>query len=464
MRYILQMGYMTGDLFGVSAALILNPGLHLVFITNNNDSDSGKASKTLAFYRSAGLGPDRITVWDVTKTGAKLKGLYPTLTGGGLANQLLMADVSRLTFSTDNAGNRVVEMTSTANKLSGKDEKEKVVAVYLKNKYDDLEGIHNVTQEVASAFAASPRRSVDAVTAAWGAGGAASLELMNFINDVIGDDFTSCVVLWSRQSGKNHGAHLELDSGFEGLRNLIEKLSTADRSRCILLAGDDRSSEGQATKLQQIAASYALKGYKVRALGQFWNTTRFKEIFPEPMRRIGQGIIFKTLSRDLHNALVHVGMRSGNLEMFALLGMKVVYLDLAHGVTNERMQVFNEHGIEYKMVGINQSPSLTGQWGDKLSSAKDGKAQPASHSAWVSRQETEAKAIAKAQLTKIPENGKPVQNPPARQVNAAAKDPIVMAKALTALKAAQGSKGFTDADLNSIHVAVLQQFSNVSRY
>jgi hypothetical protein len=44
------------------------------------------------------------------------------------------------------------------------------------------------------------------------------------------------------------------------------------------------------------------------------------------------------------------------------------------------------------------------------------------------------------------------------------KDLSVMAKALTALKAAQGSKGFTDADLDSIHVAVLQQFSNVSRY
>lgn len=461
MRYILQMGYMTGDLFGVSAALILNPGLHLVFITSNNDSDSAKASKTLAFYRSAGLGTDRITVWDVTNTGAKLKGLYPILTGGDQPNQISMTDVDRL-FSTESA-NGVIKMTSTANKPSGKDEKEKAVAAYLKGKYN-LEGIHNVTQEVASAFAANPRRSVDAVTAAWGAGGAASLELMNFINDVIGDDFTSCVVLWSRQSGKNHGAHLELDSGFEGLRNLIEKLSTPDRSRCILLAGDDRSSEGQATKLQQIAASYALKGYKVRALGQFWNTTRFKEIFPEPMRRIGQGIIFKTLSRDLHNALVHVGMRSGNLEMFALLGMKVVYLDLAHGVTNERMQVFNEHGIEYKMVGINQSPSLTGQWGDKLSSGKDGNAQPASYSAWISRQETEAKAIAKAQLTKTPANGKPVQNPPAKQVNAVAKDPMVMAKALTALKAAQGSKGFTDADLDSIHVAVLQQLSNVSRY
>src|SRR5258708_38897998 len=143
---------------------------------------------------------------------------------------------------------------------------------------------------------------------------------------------SQCVVLWSRESGKRGGAHVELDSGYQGIRQLVDKLSTGKRK--ILLAGDDRmihSTQNDGTGLVQSKLRQISDGHPgVKAMCNFWKTDDYKDIWngDEAMQRVGQMLLWKNLEEAKGGRLVHVGMRSGNLETFAMLGMKVVYLEV----------------------------------------------------------------------------------------------------------------------------------------
>ena len=77
------------------------------------------------------------------------------------------------------------------------------------------------------------------------------------------------------------------------------------------------------------------------------------------MERVGQMLLWQELAQE--KKVVHVGMRSGNLETFAMLGMDVVYLENRGNPSGERMLAFRDGDIPYERKVIERSPTKTGQ-------------------------------------------------------------------------------------------------------
>lgn len=340
MDYVLHMSYMTGDIFGITAAMALDNTLRIVFAHGSETEKEYQQNKK--FYEACGLW-GQVEKYDIRKVdrSATPKGVY--------------ADFKKL----------------SSGAASGS-----AVATNLYNAYPGMKEIHEVTSRVAAAYKEDYKGSIEKVMSTWKLKDAppeAMTKLRNYTAQFVDDETSQYIVLWSRQSGKNGGAHVELDSGFEGIRQLAKELNSNVGQREVLLVGDDReipnmtetANDPVMTKLQRIA--YDVPGTK--AMGSFWKDQQFKEIWGgDPlMERVGQMLLWKDLADRKGGKVVHVGMRSGNLETFALLGMKTVYLEVANSPTGDRMLQFAKAGIPYTRFEIDQSPTKTGQQADILS-------------------------------------------------------------------------------------------------
>lgn len=139
------------------------------------------------------------------------------------------------------------------------------------------------------------------------------------------------VVLWGRKSGKRGGLHPEMDSSTTGMAQIAAACHA--RGWCALLAGDIAQAK--------VAGPAAHAGFANAIwLGEFWNRWA-----PIPNRRDLQIRFFYVLAQQLKAAgrrLVHVGMRSGGLDMYTFSGQRVVYIvapTVAGGNLNDnRMQ------------------------------------------------------------------------------------------------------------------------------
>jgi hypothetical protein len=339
MDHVLHMSYMTGDIFGITAAMALDDGFKVVFAYNDETESAYKQNKT--FYEACGLW-DRLEKYDIKEIDSKAtpKSVYQGFKGYATS---AAADDIRNKYGQN--GNRITE-------------------------------IEDVTRRVADKYKANPEESLKKVMSTWQLTKLSSSEtqaqLKDYMSNYVDDDKSQCVVIWSRQSGKNGGAHVELDSGFKAIKELATAVNTNVGQRQVLLVGDDRTiSEVQedptrvveTSKLRRIADS--TQG--VKAMGSFWKDDKFKDIWGgDPlMERLGQMLLWKDLAD--RKKVVHVGMRSGNLETFALLGMKTVYLEVFDSPTGERMLQFADAGISYDRFQIDRSLTRTGQKADQLS-------------------------------------------------------------------------------------------------
>nr|WP_093851405.1 DUF4157 domain-containing protein [Streptomyces pini] len=149
-------------------------------------------------------------------------------------------------------------------------------------------------------------------------------------------------VLWSRFSGKKGEVHIEHDSGYIGMAQIIAGLGSID---LVLIVGDSaprkkQRMEGKGeedTKYGSIAKSFTPKekesdGYdeqmrnfnaKVVDLTEFWSRPDFQSIVGGT--RNHQFQVFDYLDR--HATTRHLGFRSGNLEAMALMGFTVKYME-----------------------------------------------------------------------------------------------------------------------------------------
>ena len=157
------------------------------------------------------------------------------------------------------------------------------------------------------------------------------------------------VVLWSRQSGKLGGAHLELDSSFKAIRQLAEQFAVVNMRATVVLAGDEKD-----TKMAQFANT---SPHIVNATNM-WKAPVWTAMFGEATF-LAQFAFFKYLAEDYN--VVHVGMRSGMLESMALLGMTTFYLEGAGSGSGDRMLTFSRAGIPYARVQIEDAPGITGR-------------------------------------------------------------------------------------------------------
>ena len=100
MGHILHMSYMTGDIFGITAALALDPSLKIVFAYDKEDA---YYTQNKNFYQACHVWESRVVMLDVRKNNAKAtaKGVYSAFTklngrdGSGNSRDQVSAPVAK---------------------------------------------------------------------------------------------------------------------------------------------------------------------------------------------------------------------------------------------------------------------------------------------------------------------------------------------------------------------------------
>lgn len=166
----------------------------------------------------------------------------------------------------------------------------------------------------------------------------------NITND---NDF---IVLWFRFSGRKGEAHPEHDTSFGAMERLIGALQGSGRNPVILLAGDDYGNKAQA-----IAGRFD----KVYNMTEFWVSESMTHMSGGSGAgapgegavslsewggddRIGQARVYDYIARKARSVR-HIGSRSGNLELMSLIGHKVLYFEEANSIGGSRMEEFQRH-------------------------------------------------------------------------------------------------------------------------
>jgi hypothetical protein len=139
-------------------------------------------------------------------------------------------------------------------------------------------------------------------------------------------DFTrSTVVLWGRESGRNPGGqHPNHDHGYTGMKQIIDECTARAPSYQVIVAGDFRpaNSHGVATQTRQDIAAGSI------VLGKFWDNV---PLFQDRFNQVRLFYVLKKMLKVYGCNLVHVGMRSGGLDMYAFSGQKTIYVSRANG-------------------------------------------------------------------------------------------------------------------------------------
>ncbi|WP_435838517.1 eCIS core domain-containing protein [Streptomyces achromogenes] len=342
-----QPAYASGDQFAVAAMLIADPEVRL-YVTHTPDEE-GVARKLQEFYTQSGIASSRITAVPVAESD------------------------SRMTAVKKASGQKPI-------------------------------GVGDATKYVGENFSEEMREKI---RAGWGLDGDGAdraadpveewLKLKNV--DAKGKKIA---VLWSRFSGKNGEVHIEHDSSYLGMAQIIAGLGSLD---LVLIVGDaapkNRQGGGK-PKYASIADAYTPKpetddahdeemgsfNAKVVDLTQFWNDDDFKRTVGTT--RNHQFQVFDYLDRNATTR--HLGFRSGNLEAMALMGFTVRYMEEPDSFAGgSRMEAWHADGDTgrtqtgglapgYERIRVSAPPTRSGKHQKSLPAEEQTEAQK--HAAW----------------------------------------------------------------------------------
>lgn len=142
-------------------------------------------------------------------------------------------------------------------------------------------------------------------------------------------------ILWSRFSGKKGDIHLEHDTSYMGMRQII--MEAAEHYSAIMIAGDPSATPKNANKYNTMARSFGMNVYNITG---FWNNKTPLLRAWGGDTRTGQFKLYDYLNRH-YTSLKHLGSRSGNLEVMAMLGHNVRYMEERHSIGGERMETWH---------------------------------------------------------------------------------------------------------------------------
>ncbi|MCD0452994.1 hypothetical protein LO762_27995 [Actinocorallia sp. API 0066] len=312
---IAQADYMSGDTFGVHAALTLHHGAGLAFFYESASADHRKrADVLLRFYNSCPLaGGRRIALIPVHNARLayrySLEGYFPPSVF-------------------PKGAPKIVSGTGTC------------VA------------IGNATRIVAEAFGTSAKNSQAALQAAWlpkgwETGAVSLVPGGKTIAAWVAERFTkqnAYAFLWFRRSGAAGGAHPELDTSVKATTDLIATIREKGliENAKIVIVGDGGH------KLEKVVDV---------DLTEFWNDKESPFITGD--RRM-QLALFAYLVKAGYN-FMNIGMRSGALEGPALLGARTVYLEEIYNLQEGRMEQWQGPVPGYHRVELGHVPSASGK-------------------------------------------------------------------------------------------------------
>ncbi|MFE9850495.1 hypothetical protein ACFYPN_17010 [Streptomyces sp. NPDC005576] len=323
LTYLKQPHYASGDQFAIAAALMADPTLSVVITYGreqaaSSDGDTSgeeaadlrKAETIQRFYLESGIPDTRIRV--------------------------IQAAESRAFFRS----------FGDARGLSSKDRGTRVL------------GVGDATQIVGRLFSTVLRESV---RRSWNLDPKQDSAVESWLGTkgvTLGADDRVAVV-WSRFSGKKGEVHIEHDTAYIGIAQIIAGLGDI---KAVLIVGDSGAEQAGGTELspgkekfRSMAAYFnegALPGSDERVthdtfdarvvdLTEFWNDPGAAAWGGSS--RTGQFRLFDYLHR--HSTTRHLGFRSGNLEAMALMGFPVRYLEEPNSeMGGARMTVWHTAG------------------------------------------------------------------------------------------------------------------------
>ncbi|MDX2708770.1 hypothetical protein PV350_38855 [Streptomyces sp. PA03-6a] len=338
-RVLVQPGYASGDQFGIAAALIVDPHLHVVLVSDvGGKPDSSGA--VADFYQRSGISPSRVHRITANK---------------GQSAQ----EASRKTV------NSLLDVISPG--LSSSQKLERTLEV--------REG----TKWVARNFTVGVRRTL---RRAW------EIDDVGFpprvqeyvrtwltVQQAVPSPQQDTIVLWSRFSGKQGYAHPEHDTSFEGMRQILRRLAERAKERgerpLVVIAGDAYSDPKHAKKYEDIAEKARKDGLNVRNLTNFWKGSKTSLRAWGGDNRVGQFRLYEYLNRH-SRSVRHLGFRSGNLEAMALIGHTVMYLEERGAPSAWRMEQWHAAenslrtrdralAVGYERILIEEPPTRTGK-------------------------------------------------------------------------------------------------------
>ncbi|MEU9127527.1 hypothetical protein AB0D08_05315 [Kitasatospora sp. NPDC048540] len=355
-RIIKQPGYSSGDQFGIAAALLHDPNLHVVIGrgpargADGHDSRD-KSEEILKFYKSIRIPADRIHVADVPSM--RTKDLYNSLDpqAKDIARKVLKISPADLPEAIKDTqyGTEVV-----GGGFGGK----------LREDLREAWGLHPDHRAVTDAH--------DAEIANW----------LTAKGVTLPEHRGKVLVLWSRFTGKKSHwddvkGRMEHDTSFEGTRQLLRM--AGGYYDAVVITGDPHPR--RPNKWQELVQQMAgeLPGVKFHDITGFWEHDAAVARWTEG-NRIGQLRLYDYLHRN--HALSHLGARSGNLESVALIGHHVRYLEERGATGSKRMEHWHARpsGLTrggatppgYERVQITESPTASGRYASPFDSRRPG--------------------------------------------------------------------------------------------
>ncbi|MFI6033122.1 DUF4157 domain-containing protein [Streptomyces sp. NPDC051315] len=346
---IIQPGYASGDQFAVAAMLMHDPARH-VYLTFP-PGESRPAENIERFYLESGITRERIHLVEV---GA-------SVTAKNAVGARYKEDFKEL----------------GADRMSGAALGKKFIAVGDATKYVGEQFSEDMRGDVRAGWGLDRDRAAghakDAQVEAWLAGKGV---------DAKGK---TIAVLWSRFSGKKGEVHIEHDSSYVGMAQIIAGLGGVDT---VLIVGDAAPKSQPQRKYRSVAGSYgnedqAEPGHEVRVpqfdakvvdLTEFWKDPAVKDWGGDT--RTGQFLVFDYLNRS--GVTRHLGFRSGNLEAMALMGFTVRYMEEPDSaIGGSRMEAW--HAVEgtdrtkggamapgYERLRVSAPPTRSGKYQKSL--------------------------------------------------------------------------------------------------
>lgn len=308
---IIQAGNMTGDMFGVSAALIHNPFAHVLVIKEKSDRD--RSQQIISFYESSGHKEQVhcMIAEDMSEAYTKYGGRNPE----ALPYEKISPSIPDYLRSPSKQY-PVSEATGQTASFYKKDSVGK-----MKEKWQvDVK----VNESSCQKF----------------------LQQRNIPKN------QRYAILWSRFSGKSGGPHAQHDTSFTGMRQMISIAKAG--GYIVLITGDRPIKETQENKYKLMCDNST-----VFDLTQFWDDQDWKELFSKG-ERSEQFNFFEYLNQN--GGVKHLGFRSGNLEAYALLGHTVRYMEEEGNLQAGRMKAWHGGQIKYDRIMIEHPPTLTGRY------------------------------------------------------------------------------------------------------
>lgn len=302
--YYYQGAYMAGDQFAVGAALKLEPTSRLILLYS--DAEENAAKRLVGFYgTSCGLTTARLLLVKVADTKAACLACSGVVDAriSKVPPAIALPALTFLAGMLTTGGTKLCPVggatTDVAASIMSGDGRGNVA------KWDNVDPNGNSYW----------RYRVD--------------EFLNAKNIVKTQKY---VIVWTRFSGKDGGAHAELDDSWTGLGQVCHALLKKDLN--VIVVGKPRNGCDLNAKLtKHLNELDDTDGLVARAKLQVWGEY-WKQEGGGPNREIigpsraAEYAIFLRMTQDTWGCkLVHLGMRSGAMDAAALLGMRTRFIE-----------------------------------------------------------------------------------------------------------------------------------------